>query len=300
MLDTKYESFLAVAEARSFTKAAEALNLTQPAVSQHIRQLENQLGVTLFDRNPNGLKLTPEGDIVLKYANRMNNVTQNMQKALKNYRLHRHSLTVGISHTSESNIIPEALALYSAKHDNLSITLISDSIKNLYAKLKNFEIDLGIAEGRVTDPDLNSVVLDTDYLAVIVSPNHPLAQQSSVTLEQLQHEKLILRLPSSTTRKLFVSQLESRRLSLHDFNVIMELDNIAMIKDLIRRDIGISILMRSTCQDELGKGKLVALPIENMSLLLEVNFIYRKSFTDRKLLDEITTIYRQLAAETTV
>lgn len=300
MLDTKYESFLAVAEARSFTKAAEALNLTQPAVSQHIRQLETQLGVTLFDRNPNGLKLTPEGDIVLKYANRMNNVAQNMQKALKNYRLHRHSLTVGISHTSESNIIPEALALYSAKHDNLSITLISDSIKNLYAKLKNFEIDLGIAEGRVTDPDLNSVVLDTDYLAVIVSPNHPLAQQSSVTLEQLQHEKLILRLPSSTTRKLFVSQLESRRLSLHDFNVIMELDNIAMIKDLIRRDIGISILMRSTCQDELGKGKLVALPIENMSLLLEVNFIYRKSFTDRKLLDEITTIYRQLAAETTV
>ncbi len=297
MLDTKYESFLAVAAERSFTKAAAQLNLTQPAVSQQIRQLESQLGVTLFDRKPGGLKLTPEGEIVLKYANRMNNVTRNMHKALKNYRLHRHSLTVGISHSSESNIIPEALALYSARHDNLSITLISDSIKNLYDKLKNFEIDLGIAEGRVTDPSLNSVVLDTDYLAVIVSPDHPLAEKNAVTLRELQDEKLILRLPSSTTRKLFVSQLESRRLSLNDFNVIIELDNIAMIKDLIRRDIGISILMRSTCQDELGKGKLVALPIENLSLGLEVNFIYRKNFSDHKLIDEIMEIYRGLAAE---
>lgn len=294
MIENRLDSFLAVVEYRSFTKAAESLNLTQPAVSQHIRQLEKQLGVKLFDRGGKGLRLTPEGAIVEKYANRLNNVESNMYNDLKNYRLHRNSLTVGMSHSSESNIIPEALARYSARRDNLNITLISDSIKNLYQKLKNYEIDLGIAEGRVTDPELNSVVLDTDYLVVVVSPEHPLAGQNAVTLKELQKERLILRLPSSNTRKLFVSHLESRRMGLEDFNVIMELDNIAMIKDLVRREIGISILVRSTCQDELNKGKLVALPIENMSLILEVNFIYTKDFADRQLLDEITAIYRDL------
>lgn len=298
MPDPRFTSFLAVVELGSFTQAANALKLTQPAVSQHIRQLEEHLNVKLFDRSGKNLQLTPEGDIVLKYARRLETVEKNMERALVNYKLHRHSLKVGMSHTAESNLVPETLALYSARRADFSITLISDSIKNLYGKLKNYEIDLVIAEGRVADPDLRSLVLDTDHLVVIVSPRHPFANRNSVTLQELTRERLILRLPQSNTRKLFVNNLETQGRTIQDFNVIMELDNIAMIKDLIRRDIGISILARNTCATELRKGKLIALPIENMSMILEVNFIYTRDFQDQLLLDELTQIYRELAGKT--
>lgn len=294
MPDAKLSSFLEVLRQGSFTKAASVLNLSQPAVSQHIRQLEEELDAVLFDRSERSLRLTTEGEIVAKYAKRLDNVYHNMKEALLNAKLHKKALTIGISHTAESNVIPETLALYGASKEGLTIKIISDTITNLYKKLRNYEIDLGIAEGKVTDPELNSIVLDTDQLMVIVSPNHPKAKQKQMTISELKKEKLILRLPQSNTRKLLKRHLEQMDESLSSFHVILELDNIAMTKDLIRREIGISILSRNACQDELNKGKLVALPIENLSMVREINFIYTKDFTDKELLGEISDIYRRL------
>ena len=293
MIDPKLVTLLTVNELNSFTKAAQKLSLTQPAASQHVRQLEKELGVTIFVRGEGNLQLTSEGEIVIKYAKRIVSLYQNLQQSLKDERRHARKITVGITHTSESNIMVEVLAKYSSFSEGTRITIISDAINNLYMKLKTYEIDLAIVEGRITDPNFNSVMLDTDSLILAVSNKNPLSKKSMVTLNELKKENLILRLPDSGTRNLFISHLESNNVSLDEFNVILEVDNVATIKDLVRRDFGVSILARSACANELKKGKMAGLPIENLSMTREINMVYHKDFEHTDLLQNIMRIYNE-------
>ena len=293
MIDTRLLSVLAVYETGSFTRAAERLSLSQPAVSQHIRQLENELNVHIFERVRGSLRLTREGDIIVKYARRMQALTNNMLEALANERTQVTSLTVGITHTAESNSIAETLARYVSLRDHMSIKMITGSVSELSEALKNFELDMAIVEGSVSDPLLHTVMLDTDCLILAVAPEHPLARRTMVTIEELKREKLILRLPDSGTRSLFISALETHNLHLNDFNVVLEIDNIATIKDLIRRGFGVSVLARSACMDELGKKKIVALPIENLTMMREINLVYHQDFDHPELLSDIVRCYHE-------
>lgn len=156
--------------------------------------------------------------------------------------------------------------------------------------LKNYEIDIAVVEGQMQDDSINSLFLDTDSHVLVVSNNHPLARKSMVTINELKKEKLILRRPSSCTRNLFKIHLESHNMSLDEFNVILEVDNSATIKDLIRRNIGVSILAQSVCLDELKKGKITVLPKENLSMVREVNILYHSDF---KLADIFQSIMEE-------
>ena len=294
MLDTRLTSLLAVHETGSFTRAADRLNLSQPAVSQHIRQLEKELNVHLFERVRGTLRLTREGDIVVKYARRMQALTINMEEDLATERTQVKSLTVGITHTAESSAIAEALARYVTLREGMSVKLITGSVSDLFEALKNYELDLAVVEGSVSDERFRSVMLDTDYLVLAVAPEHPLARRNLVTVAELKREKLILRLPDSGTRSLFISALETHNMHLNDFNVVLEIDNIATIKDLIRRGFGVSVLARSACMDELSKGKIVALPIENLTMMREVNLVYSRDFDHPELLRDIVRCYNDL------
>lgn len=293
MIDTRLLSVLAVCETGSFTRAAERLNLSQPAVSQHIRQIENELNVRIFERVRGSLRVTREGDIVVKYARRMQALTNNLIETLATERTQVTSLTVGITHTAESNSIAETLARYVSLRDHMSIKMITGSVSELFEALKNYELDMAIVEGSVSDPRFHSVMLDTDCLILAVAPEHPLARHTMVTIEELKREKLILRLPDSGTRSLFISALEIHNLHLNDFNVVLEIDNIATIKDLIRRGFGVSVLARSACMDELGKKKMVALPIENLTMMREINLVYSRDFDHPELLRDIVRCYHE-------
>ena len=159
--------------------------------------------------------------------------------------------------------------------------------------LKTYELDLAIVEGRISDERIRYLLLDTDYLVLAVSVNHPFAKRSMVTLNELKKERLILRLPDSATRNLFVAHLESNNMSIADFNIVLEVDNMATIKDLIRRDFGVSILARSVCLDELKKGKLALLPVENLSMMREINLAYRRDFAQPDILRDIMKVYNE-------
>ena len=285
------ETLLAVVEHQNFTRAAEALYVTQPAVSHQIKQLEEEIGAPLFVRNKSGLKLTPQGEIVVKYARRQKALNAKMYLELQNVQKHLSILRIGITHTSESNLTAASLAKCSNQHRGLKIILFTDTINNLYDKLENYEIDLAIIDGALQDSRFSSMMLDTDYLMCVMSNNNPLAHKGVVTLAELKEQKMILRTPASATRALFESALESNNESIAHFDVILEVDNIATIKDLIRKNLGVSILPRSVCMDELKKGKITALPIENLSMVRETKIIYNKDFSHMEILHEIMKIY---------
>ena len=292
MVTSKLYSLLKVAQLKSYTEAARQLSLSQPAVSQHIHQLEQELGIKIFERVNNELIMTPEGEIAVHYADRMNILFENMKTAIKSEREGVSSLSVGITHTAESNPIAEVLAKYTAVHKGVHIKMITDTISNLYEKLRTFEIDLAIVEGRGIDSSMRYTLLDTDCLMLVTCVEHPLAKKGFVTVDELKRENLILRLATSNTRNLFVSHLQSNNMDIADFNVILEVDNIATIKDLVRRNFGVSVLPQSACLDELKKGKIAALPIENFSMMREINIVYNSDFEKFDLLRDIISTYK--------
>lgn len=293
MVDQKYYSLLKAAETCSITKAAISLSLTQPAVSQHIHQLEKELGVHIFERTNNGLSITQEGEIVLRYAKRLLALQENLRNELLDCKQNITTLRVGITHTAESNAIAETFARYAQNHDGIIIKLITDANANLYEMLHSYALDLAIVEGRIADPSLRFLLLDTDCIVLAVAPDHPLAKRDTVSVEELKTEKMILRLPDSNTRNQFVASLESRNMSINDFNVILEIDNIATIKDLIRRGIGVSVLAKSACLDELSKHKISVLNIESLSMVREINVVYSCDFEHMDILHDIISRYNE-------
>lgn len=294
LIDQKLISFMKIVDTNSFTKAADALALTQPAVSQHIHNLEEELGVRLFIRNHNQLRLTANGEIVDKYARRLLAISNNLTQSLKDEKENVSSLTVGITHSVESSQIVEALAEYSNQSKGLTIKVVTDTVENLHKMIRNYELDFLIINGKLKDSKLNYMTMDTDCLVLAVSPTHRLASQNTVTLEELKKEKLILRLPTSNTISLFDQALNQNNLSVSDFDVVLEMDNIATIKDLIRQNFGVSVLSKSACMDEIRKGKLIGLPIENLSLIRDINIIYPKDYENLQTIQDIVELYNRL------
>jgi DNA-binding transcriptional LysR family regulator len=292
MIDSKLLTLIAITETGSFSKAAHALSLTQPAVSTHIRQLESELGVKLFLRGENGIKLTNEGVVALRYAKRIQAIYNRMALRIEDSKKNLLTLTIGVTHTAESSSIVEALAKYANESPTLHITFITGSIKNLYEQLEEYSIDMAIVEGPNLNPSYNALLLDTDSLLLAVSPLNHLAKKKMVSLDELRKEKMILRLPNSGTRQLFENAIHAQGLSLRDFDVNIEADSISTIKGLVEKNIGVSVLGHSTCIEEEKKQKIVLLPIVSLSMIREVNIIYPKDFDHLDVLDGMVQAYK--------
>ena len=152
MIDNKLYTLLKVYECRNYTRAAQQLSITQPAVSQHIKALESELGVKLFEHANGELLVTRQCEEAVKFAKKIVGLYNNFYQSMRDDKSRATHLTIGITHTAESNAIAEALAKYCAENEGTSIKMITDSINNLYTMLKTYELDLAIVEGRVPDP----------------------------------------------------------------------------------------------------------------------------------------------------
>lgn len=294
MINARLHTLLEVYKQGSITKAAATLNLTQPAVSQHIRYLEDEYKVKLFLRGDRELKITEDGEILVKYAKRINALEQNLKIALKDRKKNIRHLNIGSTQSLETGLSTTLLAEYCNENPKTHVTIISDTIQNLYQKLKTYEVDVILIDGKISDSNFNSILLDTDYLVLAVGNDNPLSKKSVVTLDELKKENLILRLPGAGTRTLFEANLSSNNQSIDDFNVILEVDNIAIIKELVKNNFGVSVLAHNTCLSELKKNKFSAIPVENLSITREINLIYHRDFEYPDILDEITRLYRKV------
>lgn len=290
-MDTKLLTFIEVCRTRNFTSAAKNLNLTQPAVSQHIKLLEAEYDTKLFIRTDNELLLSDEGNIMLKYAKRIQSLYSDLERKIIDCKRYTRSLIVGITHTAESNLTPEILANFSLENSGTHIKIISDTIRKLYDKLNNYQIDLAIIEGKITNKKYSSIVLGSDTLCLVVSPINQLAKKKLVTINDLKKENLIIRDTESGTTALFINELNKLDLSLNDFNVSMEIDNVSSIKDLVMKNLGVSILPRSACLKEIREKSLISLPIENLNMVRETNLVYIKDNIEKETLEKLVDAY---------
>ena len=291
MVDSKIVTLLTVANIGSYTKAAAALSLSQPAVSHHIRQLEEEFGITIFYKDKKSLKTTPEGEILIKFARRAVALSSNVRKAIEDSKRSVRTLSIGTTPTAEENLVMHIFAAYCNAHPGVHINIVTDTIQKLDLMLKAYEVDLAIVEGNLADDRYVSVLLDTDYLCLAVSPKHPFARRKSVTLSDMMRENFILRQPGAGTRIQFENNLLRHGESIKNFNVIMELDNVAIIKELVASNLGITIISKKACRAEFARGKLVGVPIENFSMTREINIVCQHDFNHPEILEEIRRTY---------
>ena len=296
MLDIRFKTLLSVIEEKNFSKAAEKLSLTQPAVSHHINQLEAEYGVKIISQGKREISLTPEGELIANYAKRMAALESKLLYELKNIDTAAKKIRIGVTHTAESNMFTEIVGYYSLNNPNISIIIITDTTSNLYKMVENYELDLAYVDGMIEDSSLKFFPVDKDDLVCVLSINNPLVSKKSVTLEELKKERLILRLQTSTTRKIFEASLEYNNDSIKNYNVVLEVDNIATIKDLIRKDFGISVLAKSACMDEVNKKKLAILPIEKLQMIRQNYIIYNVYFNHVEIIKDIISIYNNKLA----
>ena len=184
MLSPLIETLIKVSQLKNYSQAADELGLTQPAVSHHIKQLEEEFGVKIFTRAGRGIELTEEGKILVKYGLRMRNIYNNLIQAVEDSKASLKHLKVGITPSAEIGILSKILAQYSLEKEHLHITIVSDTIKNLYDKLREYEIDIAFVDGKMVNSSLQYILLDTDNLILAVSNDNPLAKKRVVTLNE--------------------------------------------------------------------------------------------------------------------
>jgi len=276
MADRRLQVFHTVARLLSFTKAAETLHMTQPAVTFQIRQLEEHFNTRLFDRTHNRISLTAAGERVYEYAdkiialyNEMNNRVRELTGDVSGI------LIIGASTTIAEYVLPSILGEFKERYPSVNIRLNVSNSLGVVHMVENNSVDVGIVESPVTNKNLVVDVCWQDKLLFICPKSHPLAQRSSIKVNEIVDLPFISREEGSGTREFIGAYLEKNALHLQDLNVSLEVGSPEAVKSAVEAGLGISIVSRATVNKELQLGTLVALPLDP-PLERPFSFVYQR------------------------
>lgn len=289
MLDFRINTFLTVCEYMNFTKAAEILCITQPAVSQHIRYLEKTYDTKLFQYEGKKISLTKSGEIIYQTAITMKHDEEFLKEKIAEEKLGITNLKFGATLTIGEFILPSKLHNYLNKNNNINITMIVENTKELLYKLEHGEIDFALVEGYFIKSEYDYVVYSKENYICVAGKNYKFKNEPHV-LEDLLKETLIVREKGSGTRDIFEKNLERQNLTLNDFNKVVEIGNINAIKHLVENNNGITSLYEIAVKDELERGTLKKIEINDLQKNHDFYFIWRKN-------SAFENLYRELVDE---
>lgn len=281
MLDYRAYTFLEVCRQRSYTRAAEELHISQPAVSQHIRQLEQQYGCALFAKAGRGIEPTPAGEELFCALGAMANDEERLQRELSSLNENaavRAPLRFGCTRTVADYVAPRILAKHLAYRPDDQILMQVENTAELLNQIEAGAIDFALVEGSFDRARFDHVVFSCEpYVAIA---RHAL---DAARLEDLLGQRIILREPGSGTREILERYLAVRNLSVSDFAGIIELASIPAIKACVRAGAGISFLYRAAVESELAHRELADVTPADVSIEHHFELIWQRGslFADR-------------------
>ena len=281
-------SFSAVAAEEHFRRAAEKLNVAQPALSQQIRQLEEELGVSLFERVGRGVLLTEAGSLFWDYADRIIALVEESAEAVREHEgLTRGRLRLGIAQTPNSFHAPKIISAFKKKHPRVFVSVAELAATEIESQLLKGELDLGIGFAPCDSPQLSIEALFEERFVVVVPVGHSLHSRSKIALKTLQSVELALLTRDFCTRRLFEKTCDDFQVEL---SVSMEMNTIEGILSSLAETGLATVLPEQVARSPLMSDQLKALPIEQPGIRRQVALVFRKS-------GFLTAAARAMAAE---
>lgn len=275
MLDFRIDTFLAVCQYMNYTRAAQELSITQPAVSQHIRWLEEQYGITLFTYANKRLSLTREGEMLRGVALTMKHDEQMLQHRLHDPGPLAHQLILGVTPTVGTSLIPEPLARYHQQYPNAPITVRVSNTENLCAALDRGELDFAIVEGYFCKSDYDSLLYRREPYLAVCSADYSFERTPRV-LSDLLGETLVVREPGSGNREIIRRALSRENATVEDFRAVIQVSDMSVLKKLLLLGCGVGFLYQAAAQPQLKEGLLRSIPLEDFQESHDITFLWRK------------------------
>jgi len=293
MADRRLQVFHAVARQLSFTKAAEVLFMTQPAVTFQIKQLEEHFNTRLFDRGHGRISLTPAGELVLAYAEKILGLSGEMDVRLAEMTGEiGGSLLVGASTTIAEFLLPHVMGEFKSNYPSVRPRLIVANSESIETRVAEHTLDIGFIESSSHQPNLQTEVCCEDEMQVICSPKFPLARFKEITPQQLADHPFVSREPGSGTREFTEVYLQKHGIDIGNLVPVMELGSPLALLQVVETGIGYAIASRSSVRQSLRLGDLVSIPLKPR-LTRKLSMVYPKE----KFRSRLVTAFVSYAAE---
>jgi len=288
MLDHRFNTFLVVTKHLSYTHAARELFITQPAVSQHIKYIEDKYDIKIFNYQGRNLSLTKEGEILLRYVQELNVIdTQFIEKIVglkREIKQIRFGATLTIGEFSMEGFLKE---IYDTFND-YQIAIHIDNTRTLLKMLKSGDIKFALIEGLINKSEYNVRSLKLEDFVMVVSPDNSISNKSNVDLNDILSNNIIVREKGSGSRDILEKGLDERNLTFNDFSSIIEIGNINLIKTMTKNNLGITFLYKDAVIADVNNGDLAIVEVNGFKLIREFNFVTMKNSL---IVDETEVFY---------
>jgi DNA-binding transcriptional LysR family regulator len=268
------EHFLAVVQEGSFTRAAERVCRTQPAVSQSVKRLEEAVGVPLFARDMPELTLTEAGQTLVAYAKNMLKLRDSAMRQISElHSLSTGHLTIGAYESAAVYLLPGPLRSYFRHFPRIKVGIHRRPLDEIPRQVMDREIDIGFVNDETTFHGLKSVMIHADEMICIASPRHPLTTRSRVKVTDLATEPFVVHHLCSTTEQKILRLFEAHGTRC---NIAAELWSFENVKHFVQQDIGLAIVPRVTVLQELSTGALVEVPVEGLDISRRTLMVFQE------------------------
>src|ERR1700692_1300461 len=266
-------TFLEIVRLKSFSKAAQTCYRTQPAISAQVRQLEQALNTTLFERLGTKISLTPAGHIFAEYAEQILELRKRAQNAINELeRVPRGELVIAANEATCIYVLPRVFAEFNKRFPNVQVLVDRSYGARVVEAVTDNQADFGITQLPVKEKRLQVVKIHSDEMKLLVPPGHPLAEKNQVFAQDLIGQQMLMP-KAGTTRSRLAAWLEPVE---DDVRISMELDSTEMIKRFVMAGLGVGFLADSHCQEELAAGRLAAIRLGPEPMTRQIGLIYRK------------------------
>lgn len=270
-MDQQLLSFVTVVELGNFTRAAEILHTTQPAVSQHIQSLERRLNTKLLERTNKFVRLNRAGEVVYHHAKEILNLYNQMERLVVDLTSHcAGPLRIGSSYTFGEYVLPHVIARFRRQYERVTPVVTIANTQHVVKMVADGELDIGIIEGHASDTSVTIQPFAEDTMVVVVSAAHALVQGDAVTSTRLADETWIVREEGSGTR-------EYEDLFLSDAGIqpdtMMEFGSTQVIKESVEAGLGISLLSKCVLRKELAQGRLSILSVQGAPVTRQFSIV---------------------------
>lgn len=279
MADFRLRSFLEVVRHGQFSAAAEALGLTQPAVSQHIASLEETYGLPLLVRSGRKTVPTAGGQVLYENAQRIESVYLRIAREMKSVHASARSYSVGATLTVAEYLLPPLIGAYQHAREHVKIRLAVQNTSATIELVNRSRVALGIVEGPFDEGSLRFSKLRMDELVAVCAPTHPMVERVGgrrIPLKRLLAEDLILREPGSGTRDVFEGHLAAAGIDPRTLHPFMEIGSNNAIKSLVISEVGISVISELAVAEDLRSGRLVRIPVAGARIRRDIRAVWNE------------------------